>query len=111
MADELAAASAGSLEQAIARRVAHLHDGESVHPAAIDCDASFFATAGFCIGPYVLDSLDIVEMIAALEVDFSVDIVRPHDVNQYDSVAKLARLLEQIVDATELAAFESRWVG
>ncbi len=111
MADKLAASSAGSLEQAMARRLAHLHDGESIPPAAIDCDASFFAATGFCIGPCVLDSLDIVEMFAALEVDFNVDIVRTRDVSQYDSVAKLARLLEQIVDASELAAFEDRWSG
>jgi acyl carrier protein len=109
MADKLAAASTGSLELALARRLAHLHDGESVDPAAIDCDASFFAPTGFYIGTYVLDSLDIVEMIVALEVDFDIDIVMAHDVTQFDSIAKLSRLLEQVVRATELAAFESHW--
>ncbi len=102
---------AGSLEQAVTRRLAHLHDGESVEHAAIDCDASFFAPAGFYVGDDVLDSLDIVEMIVALEVDFNIDIVMAHDVTQYDSIAKLSRLLEQIAGAAELAAFESHWGG
>lgn len=111
MADALAGPSTGSLEQAIARRLAHLHDDESGPPAAIDCDASFYAATGFCIGAYLLDSLDIVEMFAALEVDFNVDIMTTRDVTQYASVTKLARLLEQIVDTSELAAFEGRWGG
>jgi len=111
MTDKLVASSTGSLEQAVARRLAHMYDGESVDPAAIDCDASFFAPTGFYIGTYVLDSLDIVEMIVALEVEFNIDIVMAHDVTQYDSIAKLSRLLEQIVDATELAAFESHWAA
>jgi acyl carrier protein len=111
MADELVASSTGSLEQVVARRLAHLHDGERVDRAAIDCDASFFAPTGFYVGDDVLDSLDIVEMIVALEVDFHVDIVMAHDVTQYDSIAKLSRLLEQIAGATELAAFESHWGG
>jgi hypothetical protein len=111
MTDELTVSSTGALEQAIARRVAHLHNGESVLPAAVDCDASFFATTGFCIGPHVLDSLDIVEMLTALEVDFNVDIITSHGTDQYDSIAKLTRLLERIVGASELAAFESRWSG
>lgn len=111
MADELVASSTGSLEQAVVRRVAHLYDGEGVAPPAIDCDASFFAPTGFYVGEHVLDSLDIVEMIVSLEVDFDIDIVTTHDVTQYDSIAKLSRLLEPIVGATELAAFENRWGG
>jgi acyl carrier protein len=109
MADKLGGSSTGSLEQSVARRLAHLHDGESVDHAVIDCDASFFAPTGFYIGAYVLDSLDIVELIVTLEVDFDIDIVMAHDVTQYDSIAKLSRLLEQIVGATELAAFKSHW--
>jgi hypothetical protein len=109
MADELAVSSPSSLEQAVARRLAHLHDSDSADPAAIDWDASFFASTGFYIGTDVLDSLDIVEMIVALEVDFNIDIVMAHDVTQYDSIAKLSRLLEQIIDAAELAVFESHW--
>jgi acyl carrier protein len=109
MADKLAASSTGTLEQALARRLAHLHHGACVDPAAIDCDASFFAPTGFYIGAYVLDSLDIVEMIVALEVDFDIDIVMAHDVAQFDSLAKLSGLLEKIVDATELVAFQEHW--
>jgi acyl carrier protein len=109
MTDELVVSSTGSLEQAMARRIAHLYYRGSVEHAAIDCDASFFAPTGFRVGGDVLDSLDIVEMIVALEVDFNVDIVMAHDVAQYDSVAKLSRLLEQIAGATELAVFEGHW--
>lgn len=111
MADRLAGSSTGSLEQAVTRRLAHLHDSESVAHATIDCEASFFAPTGFYVGDDVLDSLDIVEMIVALEVDFDIDIVMAHDVTQYDSIAKLSRLLEQIAGAAELAAFESHWGG
>jgi hypothetical protein len=110
MTDELAVSSA-ALEQAIARRIAHLYDPESVLPVAIDCEVSFFATTGFCIGPHVLDSLDIVEMLTALEVDFDVDVISSHSIDQYDSIAKLAHLLDQLVGGSELAAFEGRWGG
>jgi hypothetical protein len=110
MTDELAVSYA-ALEQSIARRAAHLYDPESAPLAAIDCDVSFFVTTGFCIGSHVLDSLDIVEMLTALEVDFNVDIITSHSIDQYDSIAKLARLLAQIVEASELEAFEERWGG
>jgi len=110
MTDELVATPNSSLERAVARRLAHLHDDESVTAAAaIDCDASFFAPTGFFVGDDVLDSLDIVEMIVALEVDFNIDIVMAHDVTQYDSIAKLSHLLEEIAGAAERAAFESHW--
>jgi hypothetical protein len=109
MPEELVELSIRSFEQAVARRVAHLHDGRTVDPAAIDCDASFFAPTGFYVGEHVLDSLDIVEMIVALEVDLNVDIVMTHDVAQYDSIAKLGRLLAQIAGTSELAAFERHW--
>jgi acyl carrier protein len=109
MADELVASPTGSFEQAVARRVAHLHHGESNDHAVVDCDASFFAPTGFYVGEHVLDSLDIVELIVALEVDFDVDIVMAHDVTRYDSIAKLSGLLEQIGGPAELAAFERRW--
>jgi acyl carrier protein len=111
MADELVASSTRSLEQAVARRVAYLHGDGAVDPAAIDCDASFFAPTGFYVGEHVLDSLDIVEMIVALEVDFNTDIVMTHDVTRYDSIAKLSHLLEQTAGASELAAFERHWCG
>lgn len=111
MADEMVASSTGSLERAVARRLAHLYDREAVDRSAIDCGASFFAPTGFYIGDHVLDSLDIVEMIVALEGDFNIDIVMAHDVTQYDSIAKLSRLLEEIAGATELAAFEGHWGG
>jgi hypothetical protein len=69
----------------------------------------FFAPTGFYVGDHVLDSLDIVGVIVALEVDFNIDIVMAHDVAQYDSIAKLSRLLEEIAGAAELATFESHW--
>ena len=112
MADEMVTSSTSSLEQAVARRLARLHNGESVDHAVIDCDDSFFAPTGFFVGDDALDSLDLVEMIVALEeVDFDVDIVMAHDVTQYDSIAKLSRLLEEIAGTAELAAFESHWGG
>jgi acyl carrier protein len=109
MADEVIASAACSLEQAMARRLAHLYDGEGLDLVTVDCDASFFAPTGFYVGEHGLDSLDIVEMIVALEVEFQTEIVGTHDVIQYDSIAKLSRLLEQIAGANELAAFESHW--
>jgi acyl carrier protein len=101
--------TSAALEQAIARRITHIYDPDSVSPAAIDCGASFFDATGFSVGPHVLDSLDIVEILTALEVDFGVDIISAQGADQYDSVAKLARLLEQICDADALVAFEARW--
>ncbi len=111
MADDLVMSSTRSLEQAVARRVARLHDTDEFRPVAIDRDASFFAPTGFHVGGQVLDSLDIVEMIVALEVDFDVDIVMAHDVTRYDSIVKLSRLLEEIADGTKLSEFELRWGG
>jgi hypothetical protein len=50
-------------------------------------------------------------MVTSLEVDFNVAIITSHSIDQYDSIAKLTSLLKQIVDASELAAFEGRWSG
>jgi hypothetical protein len=102
-------ASTGVLQRAIVRRLSQLHDGETVDIAIVDCDASFFAPTGFYIGDRVLDSLDIVEMIVTLEVDFGIGIVESYDVTQFDSIEKLSRLLEAIAPPVERAAFESRW--
>jgi hypothetical protein len=111
MADGLAGSSPSSLEHAVTRRLAHLYHGECFDHAVIDRNASFFAPTGFYVGDDVLDSLDIVEMIVALEVDFDIDIVMGHDLTRYDSIAKLSHLLKEIAGATELAAFESHWSG
>jgi acyl carrier protein len=99
-----------TLKEAIVRRLGQLHDDElGVDVAAVDCHASFFAPTGFRIGDHVLDSLDIVEMIVALEVDFDVSIVETRDVTQYDSIAKLSVLLEEIAGQAELESFERQW--
>src|SRR5580692_10220616 len=101
-------ASTGALQRAIIRRLSQLHDGETVDIARVDCDASFFAPTGFYIGDRVLDSLDIVEMVVALEVDFGIGIVESYDVTQFDSIEKLSRLLEAVAPPVERTAFESR---
>ena len=103
-------APSGALEKAVACRLCQLHAGDiALDPAAVDCQASFFAPAGFYMGDHVLDSLDIVEMIVALEVDFKVSIVNARDVTQYDSIAKLSGLLEEVAGKTERESFEAQW--
>jgi acyl carrier protein len=98
-----------SLERAIVRRLIHLLNEESLDAAAVDCHASFFAPAGFFPGDYMLDSFDIFEVIAALQLDFNINIVDTYDVIQYDSIAKLSLLVEQTVEHAWRAGFESEW--
>ena len=97
-----------TLERAIVRRLGRLHD-ELFDVDAVDLEASFFAPTGFYLGERVLDSLDIVEMIVALEVDFSVSIVESHEVARYDSIAKLTVLLEEVAGPLECASFARAW--
>ncbi len=105
----LAAQPHTALERAIIRRLSELHPEESLAAATADCDASFFAPTGFFLGDRVLDSLDIVEMVVALEVDFGIRIVEAHDVTTYDSIAKLCLLITDVAGEDERAAFERRW--
>jgi acyl carrier protein len=98
-----------SLEAAILRRLSRLHDGEIADLDEVDCHASFFVPTGFQLGGQVLDSLDIVEMVVALEVDFNISIVDTYDVVRFDSIAKLSLLLEETVAPAMRAEFEGKW--
>jgi len=98
-----------SLERAIVRRLSHLHSWEPLDVATVDCHASFFAPTGFFLGDHVLDSLDIVDILVALQLDFNINIMDTYSVTEYDSIAKLSLLVEQIVEHAGRAAFESEW--
>ncbi len=77
--------------------------------ATVDCHASFFAPTGFFLGDRVLDSLDIVDIVAALQLDFNINIMDTFVVTQYDSIAKISLLVEQTAEHAERAAFEREW--
>lgn len=91
------------------RRLSQLHNGEIADLDEVDCHVSFFVPTGFQLGGQVLDSLDIVEMVVALEVDFNISIVDTYDVVRFDSIAKLSQLLEETVAPAKRAEFESKW--
>jgi hypothetical protein len=97
------------LEKAIVRRLGLLHYECELDESSVDCHASFFAPTGFSIGDRVLDSLDIVEIIVTLEVDFDVDLVEAHDIATFDSISKLCALLERIAQPATRAEFERLW--
>jgi acyl carrier protein len=97
------------LEKAIIRRLGQLHHEGELDESSVDCRASFFAPTGFSLGDRVLDSLDIVEIIVTLEVDFGVDLVEAHDIATFDSISKLCVLLEQITQPAARAEFERLW--
>lgn len=99
----------GDLEKAIVRRLGLLHHEAGVDEASVDRHASFFAPAGFSLGDFVLDSLDIVEIIVTVEVDFGVDLVEAHDITTFDSISKLCALLERIAQPVARAEFERLW--
>jgi hypothetical protein len=98
-----------SLERAVVRRLSHLCNEESLDVATVDCHASFFAPTGFSLGDRVLDSLDIVNIVVALQLDFNINIMDTYVVTQYDSIAKISLLVEQTVEHAGRAAFEREW--
>jgi hypothetical protein len=99
----------GNLEKAIIRRLGLLHQEGDLDEASVDCHASFFAPTGFSLGDRVLDSLDIVEIIVTVEVDFGVDLVEAHDIATFDSISKLCALLERVAQPAARAEFERLW--
>lgn len=101
--------STSDLESALVRRLWLLHDEGDPDEATVDRQASFFAPTGFSLGGRVLDSLDIVEIIVTVEVDFAVDLVEAHDIAAFDSIAKLSALLERIAQPAARAEFQRLW--
>jgi acyl carrier protein len=104
----VATTSSGPFERAIVRRLSQLLDA-SLDASAVDCHASFFEPTGYFFGGHVLDSLDIVEMIVALEVDFGISIVETYDATRFDSIAKLGVLLEGVAGESTRVSFEQTW--
>ncbi|MFL5911046.1 MAG: acyl carrier protein [Gaiellaceae bacterium] len=97
------------LEAAIVRRVC-VHLGHEPAPGeAIDHEASFFAADGFRLGDRELDSIDFVEMIVAIEDDLGVSILDAADVENIDSIQKLAAFAEASAATTRLNAFCEQW--
>lgn len=97
------------LEKAIVRRL--IEYWPDVELSEVDCDGSFLEPTGFCFGHYILDSLDIVEVVVTLEVDLNVAIMTENAMMQFDTIAKLGELIGQKVDPTQLASFEDRWAA
>lgn len=75
----------------------------------VDCDASFLEPSGFCFGSHIFDSLDIVEMIVLLEVDFNVPLISASDPSKYDSIAKLSAYIDVRADDGLIGQFVQRW--
>jgi acyl carrier protein len=97
------------LEAAIVRRVCTHLGHEPAPDEVIDHDASFFAPEGFALGDRELDSVDFVEMIVAIEDDLGVSILDAADVENIDSIQKLAAFAEASADTTRLNAFCEQW--
>jgi hypothetical protein len=100
---------AGGLEKAVVRRLGLLHDEVALDEASVDRHASFFSPTGFSVGDHLLDSLDIVELIVTVEVDFGVELVEAHDIAMFDSISKLCALLERTTKPAVLTEFERLW--
>jgi acyl carrier protein len=98
------------LEHAVVRRLIHQVD-QAVSVSEVDCDASFFRPTGYRFGEHVLDSLDLVEIIVALEIDVGVALAELDDFSQIDSISKIAVLIERLAEPSTLASFESEWAG
>jgi hypothetical protein len=101
--------ASSNLQKTIVRRLGLLHQDGDLDEASVDCQASFFAPTGFSLGDRVLDSLDIVEIVVTVEVDFGVELVETHDIATFDSISKLCALLEQIAQPAARAEFERLW--
>jgi acyl carrier protein len=98
--------SIAELERAIACSLA---DRWSADPDVVDCDASFFDPMGFSIGDHIFSSLEIVEMMIALEVEFEVPIIIAGDPTEFESVAKLSTFIGERVEHSTASRFVERW--
>lgn len=97
------------LESAIVRRIC-VHLGHEPAPGeVIDHDASFFGADGFRLGDRELDSIDFVEMIVTIEDDFGISILDAGEVEEIDSVEKLAAFARANADPARVDAFCEQW--
>jgi acyl carrier protein len=97
------------LSTALVRRIADqlgftLGDDEVVDP-----DASFFDAGGFRFGAFEFDSMDFVEMIVTLESELGVAILDAGDVDDIDTLTKLAGHVDGQADPGVVATFVERW--
>ncbi len=96
------------LEAAVIRRLSQHLDNE-IDPSIVDCNASFFDPTGFYLGAYILDSLDLAEIVVTIETDLDVDILGASDADRPDSISRLSRFIAENADAAKLAAFSATW--
>jgi len=85
------------------------HDHHDIARGEVDCDASFFDPTGYRFGSYVLDSLDIVELVVTLEAELGLELVVIDDFTRFDSIAKVSALASERADPARRTSFESRW--
>jgi acyl carrier protein len=96
------------LERAIVQCLSNAMDYD-IDREAVDCAASFFDPTGYHLGDYILDSLDIVEMLITLEADVGVAIITQSDATRFSSISRLGELIASTADSERRAAFETRW--
>jgi acyl carrier protein len=96
------------LETAVIRRLSQ-HLDSAIDPSTVDCNASFFDPTGFYLGSYILDSLDLAEIVVTIETDLDVDILGSSDAERPDSISKLSSFIADAADPARLAAFSAEW--
>ena len=97
------------VEQAIVRRIcAHLGH-EPAAGEVIEHETSFFAADGFRLGDHEFDSMDFVEMIVTLEEDFQIAILDAGEIEDVDSIVKLASFAVERADRDRVEAFCRQW--
>jgi acyl carrier protein len=96
------------LERAIVRCLCE-RDHHDITCSEVDCNASFFDPTGYRFGSYVLDSLDIVELVVTLEAELGLELVLVDDFTRFDSIAKVSTLARDSADPARRRSFEKKW--
>lgn len=109
MTDLVPGAASPALATALIKRIAARLGIELAPDAPIDADASFFDEGGFRFGGVDFDSMDFVEMLFSLEEETGVAILDAQDVEEFDTISKLAAYLEQHADPERIATLTAEW--
>ena len=95
----------GRLRIAIVNRLSR-QIGRSIEPGEVDYSASFLDGP---VGGHTLDSLGLVELVTTLEEELDAPILDAEEIEDVDTLDKLARHIGATATADRVASFVQQW--
>ena len=96
----------GTLRTAIVNRLSR-QLGREIDAGAVDYSVSFL---DYPVGGHKLDSLSLVELVTSLEDELDAPILDAADIDEIDTLDKLAAFLSATAAPGRVASFVEQWV-